>query len=193
MVRETETSLEIRIKEKCFERNDDWSADILEQLADLSVRAADLHATDARYHRECYSRFFSGRFLHGEARGPLSDLHCSTIELLAQHLRGQRSQVWNSVQLMDLYFELGGKPIRRSTLFSSICEQDEDLVVLSSPGYRSLIFFCDNTVATLKMTKDDKEDDNLEAALDVVAKRIKKECSEITYQCHTYNTKISKE
>ena len=94
---------------------------------------------------------------------------------------------------MDLYFELGGKPIKRSTLFSSICEKDEDLVVLSSPGYRSLIFFCDNTVATLKMTKDDKEDDNLEAALDVVAKRIKKECSEIAYQRHTYNTKISKE
>ena len=48
-------------------------------------------------------------------------------------------------------------------------------------------------VATLKMTKDDEEDDNLEAALDVVAKRIKKECSEIAYQRHTYSTKISKE
>jgi hypothetical protein len=193
MVRETETSLEVRIKEKCIERDDDWSADILERLADLSVRAADLHAADAKYHRECYSRFFSGRFVHGEARGQPSDLHHSTIELLAQHLQGQRSQIWNSVQLLELYFELGGKPIRRSTLINSICEQDDNLIVLSSPGYRSLIFFRDNTVATLKMTKDDGEDDNLEAALDVVAKQIKKECSEIAYQRHTYSTKISKE
>ena len=48
MVRETETSLEVRIKEKCIERDDDWSGDILERLAGLSVLAADLHAADAR-------------------------------------------------------------------------------------------------------------------------------------------------
>ena len=38
------------------------------------------------------------------------------------------------------------------------------------------------------MTKDDEEDDNLEVALDVVAKRVERECSEIDYQRHTYNT-----
>ncbi len=91
-----------------------------------------------------------------------------------------RDLKYGTVQLLELYFELGGKPIRCSTLISSICEQDEDLIVLSSPGYRSLIFFRDNTVTTLKMTKDDEEDDNLEAALNLVAKQIKKECSEIT-------------
>ena len=67
----------------------------------------------------------------GEARGQPSDLHHSTIELLAQHLKGHLSQIWNSVQLLELYLELGGKPIRRSTLISSICEQEKDLIVLS--------------------------------------------------------------
>ena len=146
---------------------------------------------DARYHRECYSRFFSGRFVYGEARGPRYDLHSSTIALL-QHLQGQRTKIWNYVQLLEIYFELGGKPIRPSTLISSICEQDEDLIVLSSPGYRSLIFR-DNNVTTLKMTKDDEEINSLDAALDVVAKRIKRDSSEIVYQHHTYSTKISKE
>ena len=56
-----------------------------------------------------------------------------------------------------------------------------------------LDFFRDNNVATLEMTKDDEEDDNLEAALDVVAKRVKRECSEIAYQRDSYNTKISEE
>ena len=135
MVRETETSPEVRIKEKCIELDDDWSADILERLAGLSVRAADLHAADARYHRECYSRFFSHRFVHGEAREPPPDLHNSNIGLLAQHLQDQRSQIWNSVQLLELYYELGGKPIRRSTLISSICEQD---LIFSSSLYSHL-------------------------------------------------------
>ena len=125
MVRQTDTSLEDRIKEKCIERDDDWSTDIQLRLAGLSVRAADLHAADTRYHRECYSRFFSGRTVYVEARGPYSDIHSSTMELLAQHLQSQRSNIWNSVQLLEIYFELGGKPIRRSTLISSLCEQDE--------------------------------------------------------------------
>ena len=78
---------------------------------------------------------------------------------------------------MELYFELGGNPFRCSTLISSICKNDEDFIVLSSPGYRSLIFFHDNTVAMVKMTKDDEEDDNLEAAMNHVAIHIKEESS----------------
>ena len=42
---------------------------------------------DARYYRECCSKFFNGRFVYGEARGPRSDLHSSTIDLL-QHPYG---------------------------------------------------------------------------------------------------------
>lgn len=195
LVRETETSIEVRIREKCAERSDVWSAEVLERLACLSVRAADLHAADARYHRECYTRFFSGKSLHGGSRGVPTGSHHTDhreFELLAKYMEDNRSELWDSVQLLQRYLDLGGKQIRRSTLVSSISDEIKDLVVLSSPGYRSLIFFSDNTTATLKMTKDDDED-NLEAALNVVAKHIKKESSGIKYQCHTYDTKISKE
>ena len=43
------------------------------------------------------------------------------------------------------------------------------------------------------MIKDDDEDDNLEAALDVVATQIKKESSMIDYKHQTYHTNTSKE
>ena len=71
--------------------------------------------------------------------------------------------------------ELGGKRMRHSTIINLICENVEDLVVLSERGYRSVVFR-DSTIAALKMIKDDDEDDNLETALDVVATHIKKEC-----------------
>ena len=83
--------------------------------------------------------------------------------------------------------------MRQSTLINSTCEMSEDLVVLSSPGYRSIFFFRDNALATLKMIKDNDEEGNLEAALNVVAKHIRKECSDMEYQRRTYSTKISKD
>ena len=88
--------------------------------------------------------------------------------------------------------ELGGKRMRRSTLINLICENVEDLVVLSAHGYRS-VDFCDSTIATLKMIKDDDEDDNLETALDVVATHIKMQCSMMGYKHQIYYTNTSKE
>ena len=43
------------------------------------------------------------------------------------------------------------------------------------------------------MIKDEGEEDNLEAALHLVAKEIKKECTKIEYQHQKYSTKISTE
>ena len=73
--------------------------------------------------------------------------------------------------------DLDGKPIRRPPIINSICEEIDDLVVLSSTGYWPLLFFLDNTIATLKMIKDDDEDVNIDAALDIVVKLIRNECS----------------
>ena len=88
--------------------------------------------------------------------------------------------------------ELVGKRMRRSTIINLICENVEDLFVLSARGYR------DSSLpgqygATLKIIKDDDEDDNLETALDVVATHIKKECSMMDYKHQTYHTNTSKE
>ena len=45
-------TIEGRIRDKCHERTDHWADIVLERLADLAVRSADLHAADARYHKE---------------------------------------------------------------------------------------------------------------------------------------------
>ena len=47
----------------------------------------------------------------------------------------QRSQRWDNVWLMERYVELGGKRMKRSTLINLICENVEDLVVLSARDY----------------------------------------------------------
>ena len=50
----------------------------------------------------------------------------------------------------------------------------DDLVILSAPGYRKVVMFHDNARATLKVTKDDEEEGNIDAALNVIVKAIKK-------------------
>ena len=186
-------TLETRIKAQCNGRGDKWGSDILERLAALTVQAADLHPADARYHRDCYARFFSGRSSSGHSEQDMSTEDQSAIQLLVEDLRSRRNERWDSVWLMERYIELGSKQMRWSTLINSLCEMLDDLVVFSAPSYRSVIFFRDNTTATLKMIKDESEEDNLEAALHLVAKQIKKECTKIEYQHQKYSTKISKE
>lgn len=167
---------------------------MLERLAGLTVRAADLHAADARYHRDCYVWFFMDRPLPCDIKKEApTDSTDGVLESLINEMHGHRPLKWDSVHLMERYVEHGGRPMRRSTLINSVCEKVEDLVVLSAPGYRSVVFFRDNTIATLKIIKDDyDENDNLGAALDLVSKCIRKECSEIEYQHRTYAKKINK-
>ena len=89
-------------------------------------------------------------------------------------MKSRRSQMLDSVWLMEWYVDLGGKQMRRSTLISFICRNVEDLVVLSPRLHRSAVFFRGNTIITLTMLKNDDEEENLEAVLDVVATHIKK-------------------
>ena len=56
-------------------------------------------------------------------------------------------------------------------LINFICDNVEDLVVVSAHGYRSEVFFCDISIATLKTITDRNKDVNQEAALDVVTKK----------------------
>ena len=80
--------------------------------------------------------------------------------------------------------------MRRSTICKLICENVEDLFVLSARGYRSVVFFRDRTIFIIN---DDDEDDNMEAPLVVLTTHIKKECSVMEYKRRTYPTKIARE
>jgi len=55
-------------------------------------------------------------------------------------MQRQRSHRWVYVWLIERYVELGGKRMRRSTIIHLICENVEDLIVLSARGYRSVVF-----------------------------------------------------
>ena len=100
--------------------------------------------------------------------------------------------MWDSVELMEKYTELGGKPMRRSALLKLVSEKLENLVVFSAPGYRSIALFASYPAASFKLTKDEEED-NIDRAIEVLAREIKKECSNLNYARHAYKVQISKD
>ena len=54
-----------RILKQCKVRADDW-ADVVKMR--VTGAPNDLHASDARYHRDCLSRFFSQRSAPGDSK-----------------------------------------------------------------------------------------------------------------------------
>ena len=62
----------------------------------------------------------------------------------------------------------------------------DDLFILSASGYRKVVMFHDNAGATLRVTKDEDEEDNIEVALNVIVKAIKAEVVAIEYELEEY-------
>jgi hypothetical protein len=76
----------------------------------------------------------------------------------------QQDKKWASVQLMDRYNnDLVDCPIRRTTLFDLVSKKLDNLVVFPAPGYRSIALFASNSSATLKLLKDEEEEDSLDS------------------------------
>ena len=90
-------------------------------------------------------------------------------------MRADRTKIWDSVGLQKCFTELVGSCMKRSDLLMMLSLYADDLVILSAPGYRKVVMFHDNAKATLKVTKDDYEEDNIDVALNIIVKAIKAE------------------
>lgn len=56
-----------------------------------------------------------------------------------------------------------------------LTQNAKDLVILSAQGYRMIVMFQDNAWATLKLICDEEEEDDIDTALNIIAKFIKDE------------------
>ena len=68
----------------------------------------------------------------------------------------------------------------------------DDIFIMSAPGYCKVARFRDNARATLKVKRDDAEEDDIDDALDMIAKVIKDEVCETEYNKDMYKREISK-
>ena len=184
-----------RILKQCKVRADDW-ADVV--MMRVTGAPSHLHASDARYHKDYLNRFFSQRSAPGSAPDSKEGSKDTDetpqsvgVRQLITEMRADRTKIWDSVGLQERFTELVGSCMKRGDLLRMLSLHADDLDILSAPGYRKVVMFHDNTRATLKVTKDDDEEDNINAALNVIVKAIKPEVVAIEYEKNTYTRNIS--
>lgn len=109
---------------------------------------------------------------------------------LIQTVREDLTRVWNSMEMFNSYVEYGGNKLSRKNLVKSVSAHfEEDLLVLSSPGIACILVFRSKASSVLKLASD-KEDD-LDIALNKVAKKIKLEVKDIPADKRHYKATVS--
>ena len=154
----------------CTIRNDAWSVGVRFRV-DTAV--SDLHAADARYRQYCKTKFLHSKYVDQIASqittgGSKIDIGLESVKTT---LKENPREMWNSVELYNLYSEHGGYKLSRRALVKLLVEIfGDEVVLLSSPGVASLLVFKRYCHFALQSTED--SDDR---SLRIVAEAIKKE------------------
>ena len=82
---------------------------------------------------------------------------------------------------------------QRSQLVKAITQRESKLTSMSHPGYRSIIFHRSNSKVMIKLIKDDDQGEDVEEALALVAKHIRKETKQMKVDTEYYKTDVKLE
>ena len=174
----------------CDERGDQQAS-----LVRIRVNGAtsDLHAADARYHDKCRRSFYSPKNVAAAAvsKEPQSSLKQNDLafDAVLKIINEDRSEIWNSTDLYNLYLENHGNSLCKKSLVAKVSDHSgEDLIVLSSPGVANILLFRSKASSTLRIIPDDTDDIN--AAVTKVAKKICSESKNIPFDNGMYETRI---
>ena len=141
---------------KCASREDAWAD---EECDRVIGSISDLHAAEARYHRDCMCRLFAKRLPTTEQEGQseTSDSYYQpdmALKHLITMLSSDKKRVWSSVELCQEYHDHGGIDLTRSQLVEILCSHfDGDLLLISSPSYANVVAFQCHATVPLKMYK----------------------------------------
>lgn len=169
---------------KCCERNDRLGHVVKTRIE--SMLESDLHAADARYHRACKTSFlYNFKINSDEPEDPF-------FIALTDTMSANRTKMWNSAELLQEYEESGGTAItQRKTLMQKIKKYFEDaLIVLSSPGIASIVAFASETTKLCNILKQDDDEDEIDGAVNKVAKKIQQETSTLKKKRNAYTVNI---
>lgn len=179
------TAWKDNILEHAIKRGDTWGSDVAFRT---NSALSDLHAAEARYHKDCMVKFFSNK-----PAANTDGLMERALDELITEMKSDHSRIWNSRELHNLYQQLGGKNLSRRALIGYL--EDAllpDILVLTSPGVSSIIVFKNNASSRLRI-EDDGEDEFLGRAIASLSKKIRAECLQHQPDPYTYPTRLTTE
>ena len=182
-------SLKQSILEMCDEREDEWATSVR-----IRVQGAisDLHAADARYHVQCKAKFMTN-MPGSKPKTKITDDDKALITVLTR-MEDDKSHIWNSVELFDLYKGYGGSQLSKTKFLNHMSHHfGKDLLVFSSAGVASLLVFRSKASdAVTVIDEGDQSDlDSLDIAISKVSERILQEINDIKSDRTHYDTHIN--
>ena len=175
----------------CTQRNDEIAHQVRIRIEGA---VSDLHAADARYHVDCMANFMSPKSIFAAInRSQKVEKTDEAFNSVICEISKDRSSMWNSVELFQMYQRCGGNALVRRSLLEQIKDYfGEDVIVLSSPGLASMLLFKNNASKVLKLSND-QEDDQQDILITKLAKKICDEVKEIVLDKSSYDISITQE
>ena len=183
-------SLKESIINACNTRNDAWGEKVRRRVEGA---LSDLHAADARYHVDCRLHFLSQKYVTLAASNVSGTEDVDeAFEQLVSQMNGNKSKIWNSVELFNAYTDYKGNICARKTLLKKLCEHfGNDLIVLHSSGLADIVVFRGSAAASLRLVED-KEDD-IDFVLNKLSKHISLDVKSLSLSKSCYETEIDRE
>ena len=172
--------------QKCIERNDDLGRAVHDRL--LAAAGGDLVAAEARYHRKCSCLFHKPAVSKDDYSDSMVDTALlQTLEVLEQY----RTQIWNTVEIMDVYEQKGGANLSRRTLLEKVESHfGDEILSFHSPGIAALVVFKNSVANTLKIVNAEDEDEDV--TLKKLGKEIAQELKAVKRELTSYDVHIDK-
>ena len=146
---------------------------------------------------DCRSSFMSPRNVKFSAA--CSSSESSEVDLAFECLHNiliqDKTKIWNSVELFNIYKSEGGDRLSRRKLLENLCGRiGDDLLVLTANGVASLIVFKSKAPGLLKLMND-TEDSDITTAVKHVGRQIIREITtgNVESDKTSYTTRLTRE
>ena len=147
--------------------------------------SSDLHAADGRYHDDCRKRFTNiKQFVSSNSKKDEDQAYT----LLSDLFGSNGNRMWTSIDLEEEYINLDGKQLTREKIVERLLnDYQNDIMLLSSPGYANRLVFKSKANDMLRIQELDDEDD---VHIRSVAKSIITDIKGTTFDKNVYQAKI---
>ena len=154
------------IIDTCDARQDELSHEVKRSV--LSA-VCDLHAADARYHKDCFLKFMSLRSVATAQRKTKSsqkEVEDSAFYAVTCEMNEDRRRIWNSVEVRSLYESKEGMILSQRNLVVKLSQHfGSDLLVLSGRGVANILVFRSKASSSLCLIA--KEEDDFQSDVEV--------------------------
>ena len=186
-------TLKENIIETCDARQDEQSIGV--KMRVMSA-ISDLHAADARYHKDCFSKFMSARNVATAKRKMESsqkEKEDSAFYEITREMDEDKQRIWNSVEVYNLYKSKEGKTLSRRSLMAKLSQHfGSELLVLHGTGIASILLFWNKASSCLNVLAKE-ENDEIEFALETTAQKIKTESKDLAVGKTHYSARLNME